>query len=75
MPLDYLRQISHEVFPLTISDPQEIDKLRVLAAAQMIEVDLPAVVSTGVAVVRKITGYGRAAISAPAPRIQGLTKM
>jgi len=74
MPLDFLRRISNEPLPLTVSGQQEIDQLRVLAAAQMIDVSLPSVGSTGVAVVHQITGYGRAALSAPARRSQGLTK-
>ena len=43
MPLDFLRRISDEPLPLTVTGQQEIDQLRVLAAAQMIDVDLPSV--------------------------------
>lgn len=65
MPLEFLREISREPLPLEVSGTAEIDKLRVLAAADMIVAELPQVGQAGPAIVRQITGYGRAALSAP----------
>jgi len=67
MPLEYLREISRGSLPLEVSGVTQIDKLRVLAAADMVIADLPEVGKAGSAIVREITGYGRAALSAPSP--------
>lgn len=68
MPLELLREISGEALPFEVRDQVRIDKLRVLAAAQMVEVDLPQAGQLGLAVVRRITGYGRAALGNDPPR-------
>ncbi len=68
MPLEFLREISHGPLPSEVSGTAEIDKLRVLAAADMVVAELPQVGKSGPAIVRQITGYGRAALSAPARR-------
>lgn len=65
MPLEYLRRIASEPLPLEVSGTAEMDKLRVLAAADMVIAEFPDVGKDGPAIVRQITGYGRAALSAP----------
>ncbi|MFN9470329.1 hypothetical protein [Acidovorax sp.] len=67
MPLEFLRAISVGPFPLELTGQAELDKLRVLAAADMVEAELPEVGKPAVAVVRRITGYGRAALAASPP--------
>jgi hypothetical protein len=64
MPLELLRAISASPMPVVIRAQEEIDKLRVLAAADMVEADIPPAGNPGAAVIRRITGYGRATIEA-----------
>ncbi len=64
MPLEYLRELSRGSLPLEVSSLEQIDKLSVLAAADMVVADLPEVGKAGPAIIREITGYGRAALSA-----------
>ncbi len=41
MPLEYLREIAHLKFPLSVDDEANIDKLRVLLAADLVLAILP----------------------------------
>lgn len=41
MPLEYLREIAQATLPLTESQEANIDKLRVLCAAELVAVVLP----------------------------------
>lgn len=41
MPVEYLRELSRAQLPLTVSDEANIDKLRVLRAADLISALLP----------------------------------
>ena len=59
MPMEYLRALDHDLLPLTESDVVNIDKLRVLRAAGMVEVQLPPPdAPQQVAKVLYITGLG-----------------
>lgn len=62
MPLDYLRVISHGPFPLTVSAQEDIDKVAVLLAAEMVIADVPEAGQPGAAVVHQLTGLGRATV-------------
>lgn len=71
MPLEFLRAISVGTLPVEVTEQADLDKLRVLVAAKMVEADLPPIGKAGGAVVRRITGYGRAALAAgPAKGLQ-----
>lgn len=64
MPLDYLRQIAQEDLPLTVKHEAEIDKLRVLQAADLVSVVLSGnTADLQCARVLAITSKGRAALS------------
>jgi hypothetical protein len=41
MPMDFLRRIEDETFPLTVTDPVDIQNAAVLVAAGLIEATLP----------------------------------
>lgn len=62
MPMDYLRDIAGGPFPLQVTDQSGIDKVAVLVAAGMVIADVPEVGQPGVAVVRELTGLGRATV-------------
>lgn len=64
MPVEFLRKIASEAMPLEVTAEADIDKVRVLAAAGMILADLPDVDQPGSAVVRELTGFGRATLKA-----------
>lgn len=74
MPMEYLRKLERDALPLIESDVGNIDKLRILRAAGMVEVQLPAVDSPlQKAQVLYVTGLGCATLRAfasrkPAPR-------
>ncbi|WP_036773968.1 hypothetical protein [Polaromonas glacialis] len=63
MPLELLRQISSKALPMTVSDIESVDKLRVLHAAGHVLVQLPGVgAKRQVAHVLAITELGREAL-------------
>jgi hypothetical protein len=63
MPLDLLQTISRIALPMTVSDMESIDKLRVLHAAGHVLVQLPGVsAEQQVAHVLSITQSGREAL-------------
>lgn len=37
MPMDFLRRIEEEKFPLTVTDPEDVRNVAVLAAAGLVE--------------------------------------
>ncbi len=60
MPMEYLRVIAVEMLPFDVNDEAGVDKLRVLEAAGMVEVQF----ERGTAQVIAITGLGRASLLA-----------
>ena len=65
MPMEYLRGLQRDELPLLEADAGNIDKLRVLRAAGMVEVQLPPVDSPHQkAQVLYITGLGCATLRA-----------
>lgn len=65
MPMEYLRELERDALPLVESDVVNIDKLRVLRAAGMVEVQLPPVDSPcQKARVLYVTGLGCATLRA-----------
>ena len=65
MPMEYLQGLARDELPLIESDVTNIDKLRVLCAAGMVEVQLPPVDAPQPrAQVLYITGLGRATLRA-----------
>lgn len=65
MPMDFLRRIEDVSFPLAIHDEADIRCAAVLAAAEMIEANLPKAgdsIGQG-AVILRITPLGRAELS------------
>lgn len=68
MPMEFLRQLAHaDRFPVVVSDESDIDKLRVLHAAGMVEARLPALPHEPAQIVA-ITGLGRASLRAQVAR-------
>ena len=70
MPYELLKRLCSAQLPEKIDDPAEIDKLQVLRAAQLIEVDIPLAQAergghcyAGNAIVMRVTPKGRAAAS------------
>lgn len=64
MPFEYLREIARAELPLTVEDEAQIDKLRVLRAADLISVMLPHPLSgPHYARVLAITPRGRAVLA------------
>ncbi len=66
MPMDFLKRIESAAFPLALSDPSDIRCASVLAAAELVEANLPpadAPSETARAVILRITPQGRAALS------------
>jgi hypothetical protein len=41
MPIEYLKEIAQATLPLTVEEEADIDKLRVLCAANLVSVMLP----------------------------------
>lgn len=69
MPMEYLRELERDALPMVESNVVNIDKLRVLSAAGMVEVQLPPVDSPQQnARVLYITGLGCATLRAYGPR-------
>lgn len=74
MPMDFLMRIRHQSFPLTVTEPDQINSAAVLLAAGLIDgsVPLPRRDETGLAlppaVIENITDLGRHEI---AKRLQG----
>lgn len=70
MTLELLRQLAQEDrFPAPVVDEADIDKLRVLRAAGMVQADLPGEWASGKAArLIAITGLGRATLRAQAAR-------
>ena len=65
MPVEYLRGLERDSLPVIESDVLNIDKLRILRAAGMVEVQLPSVDSPHQkAQVLYVTGLGCATIRA-----------
>lgn len=63
MPIDYLRTLRHDELPYPETDATNIDKLRVLRAAGMVDVELPDVdAPSPVARVIAVTGLGCATL-------------
>ncbi|KQW54153.1 hypothetical protein ASC92_22755 [Variovorax sp. Root411] len=68
MPMDYLRKIEKADFPLRVEDAHDINNVMVLKAAGFVEADMEEMPSSDpaerceVAVVRRITPLGRAAL-------------
>ncbi|WP_235510162.1 hypothetical protein [Variovorax sp. Root473] len=64
MPMDFLGRIENQTFPLTVTDPVDIQNAAVLVAAGLVEANLPTE-SDGPelsGVVVRITPMGRAAL-------------
>ncbi|QFZ86158.1 MULTISPECIES: hypothetical protein [Variovorax] len=64
MPMDFLRRIEDQSFPLTVTDPVDIRNAAVLVAAGLVEAQLPTE-SDGPelsGVIVRITPVGRAAL-------------
>lgn len=64
MPLELLRELAVNPLPREVQGEAEIDKVRVLAAAGMILAELPPSGQDGRALVREVTGFGRATLKA-----------
>lgn len=63
MPIEYLRALKHDELPCPETDTTNIDKLRILRAAGMVEVELPDVdAPVPVARVIAVTGLGCATL-------------
>lgn len=63
MPMELLQKISHRALPLTVTDIESIDKLRVLHASGHVAVLLPSINAIKpFARVLAITGKGREAL-------------
>lgn len=62
MPMDYLRAVARGPFPLKVTSPEDINKVAVLVAAEMVIADLPEMGHAGPAVVHELTGLGRATV-------------
>jgi hypothetical protein len=68
MPLEFLRQLAQrDQFPAVVTDESDIDKLRVLRAAGMVQATLPDGPGQG-AQVTAITGMGHASLRAQRAR-------
>ena len=62
MPLELLRTIADAELPLTLSAEGDVDKVRVLAAAQMITASVPKPGAQEPAQIYAVTGLGRATL-------------
>ncbi len=67
MPMELLRELATGTLPRVLSDPANIDKLRVLRAAGLVSADMPEMTGSG-EVVRQatclsITDKGRQALA------------
>ena len=69
MPMELLFVLAQSKLPMMIEKPCDVDKLRVLAAAQLVEVQLPDVrAHEQKAEVLAISPQGRAALATTYPR-------
>lgn len=68
MPLEYLRLIARGPLPVQVTHESQIDKLRVLVAAELVIADLPPLGRQGAAVVHEITAVGQAWLNARSDR-------
>lgn len=69
MPVEYLLKLREEVLPYVEADPRNVDKLRVLRAAGMVEATLPPPEALQAeARVLCVTGLGCATLRAWRPR-------
>jgi len=69
MPMEWLFALAQGDLPRTLVDPDEIDKLRVLAAAELVRAQLPDVgASEQTAQVQSITWQGRSALAKAYPQ-------
>ncbi|WP_305745619.1 hypothetical protein [Acidovorax sp. A1169] len=64
MPMEYLKVIAVEMLPFDVNDEAGVDKLRVLEAAGMVEVQFTQERGSPPARVVAITGLGRASLLA-----------
>lgn len=63
MAMELMLSLAHSRLPTTLDDPADIDKLRILAAAELVHADLPPVSSdVQTAQVYAFTAEGRAAL-------------
>lgn len=68
MPMELLFSLAESPLPVTIDKPCDIDKLRVIAAAQLVQARLPEVgAAKQTAEVLSITAQGRAALAKTYP--------
>jgi len=67
MPMEYLKVIAAEMLPFEVDDEAEVDMLRVLEAAGMVEVQFAAERGSPARVIA-ITGLGRASLLAEVAR-------
>lgn len=68
MPMEFLRKLAHgDRFPVVVDDEADIDKLRVLRAAGMVEAHLPDAPQQPAHIIA-ITGLGRATLRAQVAR-------
>lgn len=67
MPMDFLRRIEDASFPLAIHEQADVECAAVLAAAELVEVDLPAPSNSTrrSGVILRITPLGRSALKGP----------
>ncbi|QNP49144.1 hypothetical protein [Diaphorobacter aerolatus] len=63
VPLEFLKQLRPIALPITVRDPHDIDKLRVLRAAGMVIADINESASGTEAVVHELTNYGKIELS------------
>ncbi len=63
MPMEYLKEIAAEMLPFDVEDEADVDKLRILVAAGMVEVQFGQEHGSCARVVA-ITGLGRASLLA-----------
>ncbi|CAN7419703.1 hypothetical protein [Acidovorax sp. LjRoot194] len=64
MPLKFLREIEAGTLPKQVTKPGDIDLLRLLLHAGMIDAELPDAAGSGLAMVNRVTGFGRAWLAA-----------
>ncbi|NDZ17259.1 hypothetical protein C7T35_28870 [Variovorax sp. WS11] len=74
MPMELLSRLCHGTMPCHVSDEDEIEKLSVLRAAQLVDADLPPMLEdgglrwySGPAVVHRVSHHGFAAVSGREP--------
>ncbi|VTU41935.1 hypothetical protein [Variovorax sp. RA8] len=70
MPMELLSRLCKATMPCYVSDEDDIEKLSVLSAAQLVEADIPPMLEdaglrwfSGVAVVHRVSGDGFSAVN------------